>query len=108
MRFGIGVAKKLLTEVGAGNHKVKLFCEVAIDLFSTKNMSATFGFYIASFSRKLDDIYQWQKYGQAGQGFAISLAPKLFAVENKPDRRPHENIFVSPVSYGARMAAEFS
>ena len=39
--------------------------------------------------------------GQDGQGFAIGLAPKLSAIEDKPNRKPHENVFVSPVSYGA-------
>ena len=28
------------------------------------------------------------------------LAPKLFGIEDKHNRQPHENIFVSPVSYG--------
>ena len=63
-------------------------------------MNTAFGFYIASFSRNRDDLHQWQKYGQDGQGFAIGLAPKLFAIEEPRNRKPHENIFVSPVSYG--------
>ena len=100
IQFGMGVAKAMLAELGLREPKLKIFCDMVIDLFSAENMNAAFGFYIASFSRNRDDLYQWQKYGQDGQGFAIGLAPKLFAVEEKPYRKPHENIFVSPVSYG--------
>ena len=100
IQFGMDVAKAILAEHGMRVPKIKIFCDTVIDLFSAKNMNTAFGFYIASFSRNRDDLHQWQKYGQDGQGFAIGLAPKLFAIEDKPNRKPHENIFVSPVSYG--------
>lgn len=100
IRFGMDVANAMLAEFGARMPKIKIFCHMVIDLFSAENMNTAFGFYIASFSRNRDDLHQWQKYGQDGQGFAIGLAPKLFAIEDKPNRKPHENIFVSPVSYG--------
>ncbi len=101
IQFGMGVAKATLAELGARMPKVKIFCDIVIDLFSAENVNTAFGFYIASFSRNRDDLYQWRKYGQNGQGFAIGLAPKLFAIEDKPNRKPHENVFVSPVTYGA-------
>jgi hypothetical protein len=101
MQFGMDVAKTLLKELAVRNRKVKLFCDMVIDLFSAENMSSAFGFYIASFSGSRDDLHQWGKYGQNGQGFAIGLAPKLFAIDDKPNRQPHENIFVLPVCYGA-------
>jgi hypothetical protein len=101
IQFGMDVAKATLAELGTRMPKVKIFSDIVIDLFSTANMNTAFGFYIASFCRHRDDLHQWQKYGQDGQGFAIGLAPKLFAIEDKPNRKPHENVFVSPVSYGA-------
>jgi hypothetical protein len=104
IQFGMDVAKATLAELGARMPKVKIFCDMVIEIFSAENMNSAFEFYIASFSRNCDDLYQWQKYGQQGEGFAIGLAPKLFAVEDKPDRKPHENIFVSPVSYGEAAA----
>ena len=70
------------------------------DLFSTDNMRNTFGFYVSSFSWDGDDLRQWQVYAANGRGFALGLAPQLFAVEDKPDRKPCENIFVAPVHYG--------
>ena len=76
MQFGMGVAKSLLKEIGASNPKVNVFCEVVIDLFSMENVNSAFGFYIASFSRERDDLHQWQKYGEDGQGFAIGLVDR--------------------------------
>lgn len=104
IQFGMDVAKAILAELGTRMPKVKIFCDMVIDLFSAENMNTAFAFYIASFSRNQDDLHQWQKYGQDGQGFAIGLTPRLFAIENKPNRKPHENIFVSPVSYGDAAA----
>ena len=104
IRFGMDVAKTILAELGTNMSRVKIFCDMVIDLFSAENMDTTFGFYIASFSRDRDELHQWQKYGQDGQGFAIGLAPKLFAMEDKPNRKPHENTFVSPVCYGMAAA----
>jgi hypothetical protein len=104
IQFGMDVAKAMLAELGTRVPKVKIFCDIVIDLFSAENMNTAFGFYIASFSRNKDDPQQWQKYGQDGQGFAIGLAPKLFAIQDKSSQKPHENIFVSPVSYGVAAA----
>jgi hypothetical protein len=104
IRFGMDVAKATLAELGTRMPKGKVFCDMVTDLFSTENMDTAFGFYIASFSRNRDDLHQWRKYGENGQGFAIGLAPKLFAIEDKRNRKPHENVFVSPVSYGATAA----
>ena len=51
--------------------------------------------------RSRDDLHQWKKYAACGQGFAIGLAPHLFGIEpDRPDRKPYEIAFVSPVSYG--------
>jgi hypothetical protein len=99
LKFGMDVAKATISEVGAKSPKVKIFCDMVIDLFSDENMRGTFEFYIASFSRNGDSPHQWKRYAQHGQGFAIGIAPRLFAVENKPNRKPHENVFVAPVCY---------
>jgi len=95
MEFGISVAKKVLA-----GPKVKIFCDMAADLFSTDNMHRTFEFYVGSFSRERDDLRQRQVYASNGRGFALGLAPHLFAVEDKPGRKPHENVSVAPVHYG--------
>jgi hypothetical protein len=99
--FGMEVAKAVLAESGARWHKAKIFCDVVADLFSTDNLNSVFDFYIGSFSRSHDDRHQWKNYAANGEGFAIGLAPRLFGIEpDRPDRRPDEIAFVSPVSYG--------
>lgn len=77
-----------------------MFCDMVDDLFSTENMRSTFELYVASFSRAPDDLNQWQVYAAKGQGFALGLAPSIFGIEAERDRKPHEHVFVAPVSYG--------
>ena len=105
MEFGMNSAKKALAEVGGRiggvtGGLVKIFCEMVDDLFSTDQLRATFGVYIASFTRQRDDLRQWQVYAANGKGFALGLAPQLFAIEDKPNRAPHENECIAPVCYG--------
>ncbi len=105
MEFGMTIAKKVLADVGGHTGSltgrlVKIFCEMVDDLFSTDQLRATFDAYIASFSRDGDDLRQWQVYAANGRGFALGLAPQLFAIEDKPNRQPHENVCMAPVCYG--------
>jgi hypothetical protein len=101
MQFGMDIAKAVLAEVGTRlGQKIKIFCDMVEDLFSADNMHATFELYVASFSRARDDLNQWRVYAAKGQGFALGLAPSLFGIEGKRDRKPHENVFVAPVTYG--------
>jgi hypothetical protein len=101
MEFGMSVARAALVEVGARvGQKVSIFCQMVDDLLSSDNLRDHLEFYIASFSRERDSLPQWQAYAADAQGFALGLAPHLFAVEHKPDRKPHENVYVVPVCYG--------
>jgi hypothetical protein len=101
MKFGMSVAKKTLAEVGvAHGRKVKIFCDMVADLLSHENLRSTFDFYVASFSRERDDLRQWQVYAANGRGFALGFAAQLFRIEDKPGRKPHENVFVAPVHHG--------
>ncbi len=101
LRYGIDVATEVLEEIGTAEGIVKLFCGMVADLFKHQNLSDTFGFFVGSFSRARDDLGQWRSYGDNGRGFAIGLSPDLFQIEDKPDRKPHENVFVAPVVYGS-------
>jgi len=105
--YGMRIAKELLSEIGqASDPRIGMFCNMVNDLFTHENMRGAFGFFIASFSMESDDLGQWRAYGDNGRGFALGLAPYLFAVEDKPYRSPHENIFVAPVVYGRQAARE--
>jgi hypothetical protein len=103
--FGMDVARAVLAESGAQLPKAKIFCEVVADLFSTENLDSAFDFYIGSFSRSRDELHQWKNYAAKGEGFAIGIAPRLFGIEpDRPDRKPDEMAFVSPVCYGEPAA----
>jgi hypothetical protein len=101
LRFGMDIASTVLKEFGdAQGGPAKFFCDVTNDLFRHENVGSAFEFCVASFSRNRDDLGQWRAYASNGRGYALGLAPSLFQVEDKPNRKPHENIFVSPVLYG--------
>jgi Protein of unknown function (DUF2971) len=104
LKFGMDMAKSVLAEIAARVPQVKIFCDWTADLFSSENLRRTLGFYIASFSRNRDDPYQWERYGDTGRGFAIGLAPSLFAVVDNPNAPPLDKDFVSGVSYGEDAA----
>jgi hypothetical protein len=107
LTFGMSVASGLLKEIGAGSDsRIKIFCDMVTDLFTHENMRSAFGFFIASFSKDGDDLGQWRAYGDNGRGFALGLAPRLFAVEENPKRQPRENVFVAPVVYGEKAGRQ--
>lgn len=107
LTYGISAALRLLKEIGErADPRIRLFCEMIADLFTHENLQSSFGFYIASFSRARDDLGQWRAYADNGRGFALGLDHKLFQVEDKPHRKPHENVFVAPVVYGDSAARE--
>lgn len=99
--FGIGVTTALLEEIGQQNDKrIKLFCDMLIDLFTHDNMRTAFGFFIASFSRDGDDLGQWRAYGDNGRGFALGIAPEVFQAKAGRQADPTNNYVVLPVVYG--------
>jgi hypothetical protein len=107
IRFGVKVAAKLLEEIGSGSDpRIKLLCDMIIDLFTHENMNGAFGFYIASFSQNGDELGQWRGYGDNGRGYAIGLAPHLFHPTDaiKPD--PSQNYVVLPVVYGEKAGRQ--
>src|ERR1700733_14207098 len=56
--------------------------------------------YLRSFNRERDDLRQWEVYATNGRSFALGIARHLFGIEDKPDRKLHENVFVATVHYG--------
>ncbi|HEV2546033.1 MAG TPA: DUF2971 domain-containing protein [Stellaceae bacterium] len=101
LTFGIEVAHELLNEIGEHkDRRVNIFCQMVTDILGHRNFRSTFGFFLASFSRERNDLGQWRAYGNNGRGFALGLAPRLFAPTDSPDQPAHEKVFVSPVTYG--------
>ena len=70
------------------------------DLFNHENVGGTFEFCVSAFSRSRDDLGQWRAYADNGRGFALGLAPPLFGIADKADRKPDDNVFVGVVRYG--------
>ncbi len=107
LHFGMDVARSLLNEIAGTSPCPRwLFCKCVEDIFRPENFHSNIEFYIASFSRDRDDLGQWRAYGADGRGYALGLAQHLFQVEDKPNLKPHEKVFVSPVVYGEREAAK--
>lgn len=97
---GIDMAKDVARIAANGaDGRVRLFLETLSDMFSPRNFSSNFEFFIASFSRDRDDLGQWRAYADNGRGYAIGFAPHIFAIEDKRDREPNENVVVGPVRY---------
>ena len=100
-QFGLDLAKGLLAEFGRRSPNVKIFCDMVCGFLSNDRFQNVFDFYVASFSRDADSEHMWKKYADHGKGVAMGFAPSNFATGDKPHRRPHENVFVAPVQYGA-------
>lgn len=107
LQHGIAMAKDVARIVASGaDGRLRLFLETLSDMFSARNFSANLEFLIASFSRERDDLGQWRAYADNGRGYAIGFAPHLFAVEDKQDRKPNENVVVGPVRYHINEVCE--
>jgi hypothetical protein len=105
--YGMEVASRLINAIGGKYTTLtKVFCDMAIEFFAHPKIKETFGVFIGCFSRKPDDLDQWRDYGDDGRGFALGLSPALFQVEDKADRKPHENVFMAPVAYGEQNGQE--
>ena len=99
--YGMSVTTEVLKEIGEGSdRRIKLFCDMVIDLFTHDNMRSAFGFFIASFSRDGDDLGQWRGYGDNGRGYSLGLAPNLFQPTEGLKDDPTENFVILPVAYG--------
>lgn len=99
--YGIEITTALLKEIGDTNDpRIKMFCDLVINLYTHDNMRSAFGIYLASFSRDGDDLGQWRAYANNGRGCAIGFAPHLFHATPGLKGSPVENYVVLPVAYG--------
>ena len=97
---GIDLAKDVSRALETGADKrVGLFLQMLRHMLSEQNFSNALDFFIASFSRERDDLGQWRSYADNGRGYALGLAQRVFAIVDKPNRKPDENVFVAPVVY---------
>jgi hypothetical protein len=77
--FGIDAARQAITRVPADG-PAKVFCHCLADDLNVQTITQELEYFLAGFSYARDDLGQWRAYGCNGRGFALGLAPKLFAV----------------------------
>ena len=104
--FGIDAAHKAITRIPA-HGLAKIFRDTLADALNVQTITQELEYFLAGFSYARDDLGQWRAYGCNGRGFALGLAPKLFAVvDETPEMKITEKIAVYPVEYGMKRAIE--
>ena len=99
MHHGMNLARPLIDAGKSKKGRAGLLYAMLDDLFTFRNFSTVFAFFISCFTRKRDDLGQWRLNADDGRGFAIGLSARLFAIENSLGNIPTQNVFVSPVFY---------
>ncbi len=98
--YGLGIALDLLKEeADRGTPSVEAFCKWMSHVL-VKAGGEIFGFFVASFSRKDNDLGQWRAYADNGRGVAVGLAPSLFeVVPDESSLKVTEKTIVARVIY---------
>ncbi len=101
-QYSLNIARRVIKEVGESDDPpTRGFCACLLDMLDNNSFTGTFEFYLFSVSRHADDPQQWREYGDAGRGFAIGFAPKLFApTQDFLNEQANENLYVNRVLYG--------
>lgn len=106
-QYALDIARRVIEEIEKSDDPpTHWFCACLLDMINNNSFTDTFEFYLFSLSRHADDPQQWQDYGDAGCGFAIGFAPKLFApTQNVLNDQANENQYVGRVVYGDEATA---
>jgi hypothetical protein len=105
--YALRVARNVLREVGqTEDFLTRGFCACVDDMIETNGLASPFEFYLLSLSGHRDHAPQWDRYGDAGRGYAIGFAPSLF----QPDRdelydEANKNLHIGRVIYGDTVTA---
>jgi hypothetical protein len=96
---GIALANAMLQRRINDGGFVKFLYGWIDDLLTQKNFGRALEFFIASFSRRRDELGQWRAYADDGRGVAIGFSPRLFAATDAKNSEPSKNSYVGPVFY---------
>jgi Protein of unknown function (DUF2971) len=100
LKHGIERARELMAAMSLTlDGRACLFLQMVNDLLSSENFDDTLRFFVISLSKARDDLGQWRSYGDNGRGFALGLAPEVFAPTDVTDLKPNEIAAVGPVSH---------
>ena len=98
LTHGIKVAHDVAQSLCEGaDDRVRSFLEDFVFMLRPDNFAGNLEFFIASFSRKRDDLGQWRAYADNGKGYAIGFAPEMFAITDPIPGKPGE--VLGPVRY---------
>jgi hypothetical protein len=104
--FGIDAAHKAIKQVPVQG-LAQIFLNTLAAMLNVQAITQDLEYFLAGFSYARDDLGQWRAYGCNGRGFALGLAPKLFAVVDETSgMKITEKIAVHPVEYGMKTAIE--
>ena len=104
LKYGWDIAKEVLKEQFREDddplNRVHEFFTRGFD-----GMLKDFGYFVASFSRKGDDLGQSRAYGDNACGVSIGFAPTIFhPVPRTEDQKPNETAYVAEVIYDREIA----
>lgn len=98
LQHGIEIAGDVIRFMKTGpDARVGMFLDHVQELLTNPRVIEVSEFFIASLSKRRDDLGQWRAYAADGRGYAIGFSPKLFKID--PSHTPADNFFVSPVVY---------
>jgi Protein of unknown function (DUF2971) len=100
LKYGLDMTRRAAEKIAAATADgfLATFLNLFIDMFQHHQFEDTLDFYIASFSRKRNNLGQWRAYADNGRGFAIGFARTMFEIEShSTDCRLPE--FLGPVFY---------
>ncbi len=101
LAYGIELAlDELRKEAKARNNRFVTAMAQNLEHVLVHRIGEAFGFFVASFSFKQDDLGQWRAYGDNGFGFALGMSARLFHPVEKASAAPNEKTFVARVVYG--------
>jgi hypothetical protein len=105
-RYGKKLALEAVNTAKSNSHDshVSFFLKTVCDILSDDNLESVLYVFLASFTRKRNDLNLWRAYGDDGKGFAIGFAPEMFKLEDCALKKDIEKIFLGSVVYDRQGA----
>lgn len=105
-RYGKKLALEAVNTAKTNSHdrRVNFFLQTVCDILSGDNLESVLYVFLASFTRKRNDLNLWRAYGDDGKGFAIGFAPEMFKLEDSALKKDIEKIFLGSVVYDRQGA----
>lgn len=103
-RYGKELAVEVLNDLKARNNFEGQLIDTVRSILTSNQMDLALDVFLACFTRRRDDLGQWETYGDNGRGFAIGFAPKMFEIKDPAFQTHNEKTFCGPVVYDRAKA----